>query len=210
METALECHGLFHVLTSRICFNIAIIYETMRRFEEAYENFKQSYIIKRQVCFYFHFSVVSFRQRHCFRKLWYVPCANVKDFLQSSNSLRNNAEIRRCLWMLQTKLSYYCSGVCFNLSMSLCLVFPCFLEFLNISGNLPMALGSWRVSHYWQLLPTWHGPDFPCNLPQIILGLTGTEQSEISLKISTLLLCCFDWWFELRPTGTPVRPKNPD
>ncbi len=79
--------------------------------------------------------------------------------------------------------------------------------------------------------PTWHGPDFTCNFPQTVLRLTETDQSQIYPKI---LLCfgfhllvnisrcssqhlsvisskhCLCLQLELRPTGTVVRPKNPD
>ncbi len=78
--------------------------------------------------------------------------------------------------------------------------------------------------------PTWHGPDFTCNFPQTVLRPTETDQSQIYPKI---LLCfdshllvnvsrcssqhlsvisskhCLCLQLELRPTGTPVRLKNP-
>ena len=76
-----------------------------------------------------------------------------------------------------------------------------------------------------------HGPDFTCNFPQTVLRRTETDQSQIYPKP---LLCfdshllvnisrcssqhlsvisskhCLCLQLELRPTGTPVRLKNPD
>ncbi len=80
-------------------------------------------------------------------------------------------------------------------------------------------------------VPTWHGPDFTCNFPQTVLRPTETDQSQIYPKLflcfdSHLLVnisrcssqhlsvisCkhCLCLQLELRPTGTPVRLKNPD
>ncbi len=79
--------------------------------------------------------------------------------------------------------------------------------------------------------PTWHGPDFTCNFPQTVLRPIETDQSQIypkpSLCFDSHLLVnisrfssqhlsvisskhCLCLQLELRPTGTPVRLKNPD
>ncbi len=80
-------------------------------------------------------------------------------------------------------------------------------------------------------IPTWHGPDFTCNFPQTVLGPTSsrftpnccekpffpfvgekccntTISSQHLSVISSKHCLCLQ--LELRPTGTPVRLKNPD
>ncbi len=78
-------------------------------------------------------------------------------------------------------------------------------------------------------LPTWHDPDFTCNFPQTVLRPTETDQiypkpllcfdSHLLVNISRCSSQhlsvisskhCLCLQFELRPTGTPVRLKNPD
>ncbi len=72
--------------------------------------------------------------------------------------------------------------------------------------------------------PAWHGPDFACNFPEtcqsqiytnlllcfdshLLVNTSRYSSQQLSVISSKHGLCL---QLELRPTGTPVRLKNPD